>query len=293
MTTIKEISLLSPAKVNLFLRITGTLENGYHSLEMVNAKISLQDILTCRLVDDSGIVLTVSDPSIPSDETNTVYKAARRFLQRTGLLFGVEMDLQKKIPHGAGLGGGSSNAATVLLALNELSGFPLPLEDLMNIGASIGADVPFFMGEGCSFVQGIGELVSPVKIHSSLLENTLYLVLCSPAIHVSTKEAYSLWDQNGMPESSKPEDLLACLQNGNRNDISDCLYNSFESVIYPNYPDLKKAWQTFCSISPTKPLLSGSGSNMFSIHTDVSAAEMVNKEMLAQGYKTQICRLLL
>ena len=289
MTIIKEISLPSYAKVNLFLRINRVLDNGYHALDMVNTKISLHDTITCRLVDDSGIVLKVSDQSIPADETNTAFKAAKRFQQRTELLFGVEIDLHKQIPHGAGLGGGSSNAATVLLALNELSGFPLSLDDLMTIGTTIGADVPFFMGSGCSLVQGIGEKIVPLALHPSLYEQPLSLVLCSPAVHVSTKEAYSLWDQKGTPDSFPPDGLISCLQEGNGKDIPAFLFNSFESVIYPAFPALEVVWKTFCAISPSKPLLSGSGSNMFSIHVDVAEAEIVMNEMLHKGYKTQVC----
>jgi 4-diphosphocytidyl-2-C-methyl-D-erythritol kinase len=286
------VELKSYAKINLFLCITDVLPNGYHRLDMVNARISLHDVILCRIGrSGGGVHLKVDDPSIPDDHTNTAYKAAQRFLEQIRSRNSVEISIQKHIPSGAGLGGGSSNAASVLSALNELFDYPLTTPELMHIGTGIGADVPFFLGKGCSFVQGIGERVMDLIVDSSFCAEPLFLVLCSPDHHVSTQDAYHLWDRKGNRKPVSPAPLLHCLLNGARDELPSCLFNSFESVIYPEYPELKKVYTTFCQVSPTQPLLSGSGSNMFSLHNSEKEAHQVVKKLAKKNYPGKVCQL--
>ncbi|MDX9753253.1 MAG: 4-(cytidine 5'-diphospho)-2-C-methyl-D-erythritol kinase [bacterium] len=289
----KSIKVASYAKVNLYLRITGVLENGYHSLEMVNSKISFSDEIEIQWISSKGITLRVSDPTIPADETNTAYIAAQRFLEQTHIGQGILINLHKKIPHGAGLGGGSSNAASVLFGLNQLFDCPLRNEHLQKIGQGIGADVPFFLADGCSFVQGFGERIAAVPVHRSFKNNPPWLVLCSPSVHVSTKVAYRLWDQKGQPGGLPVTTIIRGLACGETAALSDGLYNSFESVIYPEFPELADLYQRFVNVSPTKPILSGSGSNMFSLHGEKQEADETAQRLLDQGVTAQVCQLLL
>ncbi len=288
----KSITAPSYAKVNLYLDILGLRADGYHELEMINSTISLHDTITCESRQYEGIILKSGNYSLPEDDRNLAYKAAQRFIQQTRSLTGARIFIEKKIPVGAGLGGGSSNAATVLTMLNQLSNCPLSDEGLMYIGAGIGADVPFFIKQGCCYVKGIGEKVIKVFIDHSSIDENPYIVLCSPSENVSTKEAYALWDQSLMKKHSSPRPLLTALMNGHFVDIHRHLFNSFESVIYSDNDTLKHTYQDFCSISPTAPMLSGSGSNLFSIHTCRKEAEKVMSGLQEKGYKASVCELL-
>ncbi len=283
------------AKVNLHLDIVGVQENGYHRLEMVNSRISLYDEVTCILVKSSSqIKLTCSDPSMPTDASNTAYLAAKRFLGQLHSKDGVAIHIEKNIPHGAGLGGGSSDAAAVLHALNELYQLPLKLEQLKAIGLGIGADVPFFLERGCCYVGGVGERVVPVGLHSSLRDKNLSLVLCSPEFHISTREAYRSWDGETEKHKHKsPRKLLEVFIYGNREQITKNLFNAFESVLFSLHPTLAQIYETYGSLSPRGPILTGSGSNLFSLHLTHEEAEDVCQQLNASGHKARCFELLL
>lgn len=282
----------SYAKVNLYLDILSLRADGYHLLEMVNAKISLQDSITIRITDDPGVRLGISDPRLPVGPENTVYRAAEHFITASNFQYGLEISVEKRIPFGAGLGGGSSNAGAVLMALNRLAENPLTLDELVGIGKKIGADVPFFLVEGCCFVGGIGEILEPVTVPKEITEPP-YLVLCSPDVHVSTKAAYGLWDQSNDRRHSSPHPMLQSLKEGRFESLPSELFNSFEAVIYPAFPELDRIYNLYRSISPTKPLLSGSGSNMFSLYGQKEEAVFVADELAKQGLATGVHQLVI
>jgi len=293
---LNSVTLNSHAKVNLFLDILGVLDNGYHTLNMINAKIALHDDVECSLVDEPGIHLKMSDPGIPTDKSNTAYKAAlllQESLSQAGHICpGIKINIEKRIPHGAGLGGGSSNAASVLTGLNQLCGNLLSNEKLMKIGVLIGADVPFFLMDGFAHIGGIGEEIDPVPTPKT--DTTpLWMVLCSPKIHVSTKEAYALWDESADKKHGDSLLLRRALEAGKWAKIPGYLFNSFEAVIYPAYPKLYLTYQDFYTHSPTRPLLSGSGSNMFSLHTSKDIAEEVCENMVRAGNKAAVTSMLI
>lgn len=286
------VTFPSYAKVNLYLDILALREDNYHLLEMVNAKFSLHDSITIHVIDESGLNLSISDSRLPVGPENTVYRAAERFLTATNFEQGLEIYIDKHIPFGAGLGGGSSNAGAVLTALNQLAGNPLTLEDLVGIGKKIGADVPFFLIDGCCFVGGIGEILEPVAIPQGKSEPP-FLVLCSPDVHVSTKVAYGLWDQSTDRRHSSPQPMIQALKEGDFNALPSELFNSFEAVIYPAFPELDRIYSLYCSVSPTKPLLSGSGSNMFSLHDHKEVAVNVADELAKHGLSTGVHQLVI
>ena len=286
------LTLPAYAKVNLFLDILRRRPDGYHDLEMINAKITLQDTVTCTLNDKGEIRVYVNQPGIPCDEKNTAFRAAKQFFASHPTAQGVEITLEKHIPTGAGLGGGSSNAAAVLLALNRLTGETMTRSDLVEIGAGIGADVPFFLYEGACHLHGVGERVEslPVRRHERALP---WVVLLSPRLEISTKTAYALWDA-ASPSAHLPSGaLIAALRQGAWDHIPQGLYNAFESVIYPAFPELQKVYLDFCSLSPTRPLLSGSGSNLFSVTADQESAERLAEALRDAGYAAAAHQLLL
>lgn len=281
----------SYAKVNLFLDILQLRDDGYHDLCMVNSKISLHDAITCTVDEGDGIVLTSNLDDIPLDEKNTAFKAAQRFLDQANLQKKVQIHMEKSVPHGAGLGGGSSNAAVVLQILNELTDGPLSLKQLCEIGVGIGADVPFFLYERACQIYGIGESITELEYETPTMQP--YVVLVSPSVHVPTGKAYGLWDAAENPLHMDVDAIFGCIQQQRFDELHNHLFNSFEPVIYQAFPQIGQVYQDFCEICPTKPLLSGSGSNLFAVLNEESEAERVMAILSKRGYAAQVCRLLL
>ncbi|MCB9476327.1 MAG: 4-(cytidine 5'-diphospho)-2-C-methyl-D-erythritol kinase [Deltaproteobacteria bacterium] len=186
----RSLTLSSPAKVNLRLEVLGRRADGYHELQMVNLPLELADTVELTPID-VGMELTCDDPAVPSDESNLAFRAAlalRDLPSRPGMAprrRGVRIRLTKRIPAAAGLGGGSSNAATVLRGLNDLWGLGLGDEDLAAIGVKLGADVPYFLHNRPTVVRGIGEILEPIAVTARASA-----VLLNPGFGVSTKEVY-------------------------------------------------------------------------------------------------------
>jgi 4-diphosphocytidyl-2-C-methyl-D-erythritol kinase len=184
--------LRAPAKINLSFRIKARRLDGFHEIETMIAPVSLYDQLSIeQLPAGRGIELTCDDPSLPTGHDNLVMKAARLFLDAAQSNAGIAIALQKRIPHGAGLGGGSSDAATTLLGLNQLLGAGLDEQRLAQIAAAIGSDVPFFIFESAAICRGRGELVEPVTS-----VRRMPLLLLKPEFGVATPWAYSRWQQS-------------------------------------------------------------------------------------------------
>jgi len=287
------ITLPSYAKINLFLDILGVREDGYHLLTMVNAKISLHDLLTCTVDRSETIRVSGNHSSVPFGRDNTAYQAADLFFKQTHTKWGCTIFIEKRIPIGAGLGGGSSNAATVLNILNTLAEPPINHELLLEIGAAIGADVPFFLHERCCSVRGIGERVLELYIPNTKKHALPMIVLCSPPVSVSTAKAYALWDQQKKKIHRSPTDLISALSEGRFFEISNHLFNAFEPAVFSAFPEIKQAYDIFTSISPTRPLLSGSGSNLFSVISDPETANEVSDRLRERGYPSSVWELML
>ena len=182
------MKLLAPAKINLSLRILGKRADGFHEIESLMAPISLCDTLELAEAPEPGIAFTCSDPTLPCDDTNLVVRAARRFFETAKRPAAVSIHLQKVIPHGAGLGGGSSDAAATLDGLNRWFGEPLDAATLHRLAAEIGSDVPFFLAKGAAVCRGRGEIVTPTAF-----THRLPLLLVKPDFGVPTPWAYSRW----------------------------------------------------------------------------------------------------
>ncbi len=183
------MQVIAPAKINLSLRVLGRRSDGFHEIETLIAPISLCDEI--EIEQRSGkqeIAFRCDDPSVPKGEDNIVVRAANVFFEETKITSGVSIALKKRIPHGAGLGGGSSDAASTLLALNELFETNLPREALAKMAEMIGSDVPFFIFQSAAVCKGRGELVSPTR-----LREQLSVLLLKPEFGVPTQWAYSRW----------------------------------------------------------------------------------------------------
>jgi len=249
------LKILSPAKVNLHLRVLRKREDNYHDLATLMQKISLYDELEfCP--SDRGIHLQCPGTSLPQNEDNIVFRAAKKLLSHAGCSSGVTITLHKKIPVAAGLGGGSSNAAMTLLALNELFHLKFSNEELRKIGATLGADVPFFLFHGPAWAFGIGD-----RLEAAPDIPSLWFVLVNPGFEVSTKAIYEGLNLGLTKETfhySIPRFLTMA-------DMAAGLCNDLESVTLKIHPSLREIKDLLCSNGAEGALMSGSGPTLFGI----------------------------
>lgn len=256
--------ILSPAKINLFLQVTGRRPDGYHDLVSLMCRVGLYDEIVLRL-SPGALTLWCSDPSLPGDETNLAFRAAKCFFEAAGLKEGCEIRLTKRIPIAAGLGGGSSNAASVLLGLNHLYGSPVPREDLMRIGRTLGADVPFFLFQSPALASGIGD---ELEAFPGLVPGQV-LIVCPP-LHVSTRMVYQ--NLNLQLTNRQKQPTRAHLKKTAFNP-SFHLHNDLEAVTLALYPELVRIKDGLKSQGAIGALMSGSGPSVFAFFPDEDALQ--------------------
>ena len=248
------ISLTAPAKINLSLRILGKRPDGFHELETLMAPIGLADTIEVSHGTGHGITLTCNDPELSTGSDNLCVKAAEAFRIATGLDHGIAITLLKRIPHGAGLGGGSSDAAAVLKGLNELFDEPLVNEELHQIAASLGSDVPFFLTSGPAWCRGRGEILEEV---SALPKRNLLLI--KPPFPVPTAWAYKKYaelKESGKPLTQPEKQFLGDLE----------IVNDLEAPVFHKYL-LLPVMKTWLREKPgvEAGFMTGSGSTMVAV----------------------------
>lgn len=261
------MTLLSPAKINLSLRILGKRPDGFHEIETRLVRLAFGDTVEIEQLGPGTMVdFTCSDATVPADESNLALKALRAFESRAGTQSSWRIHLEKRIPHGAGLGGGSSNAATVLRAANELSGNPLSLPQLLEIAAQIGSDVPcFLLDSPAADGTGRGEIVQPADF-----PHQLHLVLIKPPFPIPTPWAYKKWaDSREVPGVLYAPQLCEW----------GTMVNDLERPVFQKYLLLPALKNWLLEHGETRAaLMSGSGSTMFAItDTAAQAAELAEK----------------
>ncbi len=276
------LSKSSPCKVNLLLNILGRRVDGFHELETLFHPVNLCDELRfTRSV--TGIQLSCSDPALPTDSTNLVHRAATAFLAASEIRDGVQIHLEKKIPMAAGLGGGSGNAATTLLGLNELFDRPLSVEKLGLLAASLGSDVNFFLQNKPALATGRGEKVQSLDEFSALRGRAFLLI--HPGFGISTAWAYQNLARfpaalNGMP--GRAAKLASLLAGDDLAAASREFYNSLEAPALDKYPVLALYQEFLREHGAAAALMSGSGSTTFAIIHGISAAETLREKFLAK-----------
>lgn len=264
---LQRVVLQAPAKINLFLDITGRLENGYHTLDTVMQTVALQDILIVGRRTEPGIRVTCSRPGIPEDSRNLVHRAAAAFADATGAqLTGVHIHIDKSVPPQAGLGGGSADAAAALVGLDTLAGTALGAQRLRELGLILGADIPFLIEGGCARARGIGEQLE------SLVPGLApcHLLIAKPAAGVSTQAAYKAYDQSPDFPHSGIDSILRALRVGDIAATAGQLFNVFELAC----PDARTARikAAMCAYGASGAVLSGSGSAVVGIFADEANA---------------------
>ena len=272
------MQVLAPAKINLSLKVLRRRDDGFHEIETLISPISLADKIDIE-PQSRWIDFSCDDPTLPAGDENLVVRATKAFLEKTKITSGVGIKLQKQIPHGAGLGGGSSDAASVLVALNKLFETKLSGEELAKLGSTIGSDVSFFLFELAAVCRGRGEIVSPTK-----LKKKFSILLLKPAFSVLSGWAYSRWqDSKEIPGISYQR------QNFDGQDF----VNDLERPVFEKFVFLAqlKAWllkQTEVGAA----LMSGSGSTVFAVlrpNADVDLLTKRTREELDREIWTCAC----
>lgn len=268
----------SHCKVNLLLNILGRRADGYHELETVLQPVNFCDELAFE-PGGGRIELSCSDKSLPVNSKNLVFRAAADFLTAAKISGGVKIHLEKKIPLAAGLGGGSGDAATTLLALNELFDRPLAPEKLFEIAAALGSDIPFFLQDRPALAAGRGEEIQPLDNFPAL--NGRAFLLVHPGFGISTPWAYQNLARfskalNG--ETGRAAELISRLQTDDWPAIAGGLYNSLEAPALEKFPVLGLFQEFLRMNGALAALMSGSGSTTFAICENVSGAETLAKK---------------
>jgi 4-diphosphocytidyl-2-C-methyl-D-erythritol kinase len=276
----------SPCKVNLLLNILGKRADGFHELETVMHPVNVFDELTFDRVT-RGFHLTCSDAALPTDASNLVHRAAMLFFQKTEIRDGVRIHLEKKIPMAAGLGGGSGNAATTLLGLNELFGKPLSTQALYNIAASLGSDIPFFLQTKPALATGRGEKIQSLDFFPAMRGAAFLLI--HPGFGISTPWAYQNLARfpsalNGTV--GRAEKLVGALQTADLPAAGAQFYNSLEAPALEKYPLLTLFQEFLRANGAVATLMSGSGSTTFALAQNLSAAEALAGKFKAKFGET-------
>jgi 4-diphosphocytidyl-2-C-methyl-D-erythritol kinase len=263
----------SPCKVNLLLNVLGQRPDGFHELETVLHPVKLFDEMHFER-GGNGIRLTCDEPALPVDSKNLVYRAADAFLKPHNFHTGVRIRLQKKIPLAAGLGGGSGNGATTLLALNELLDQPLSTAKLNELAVALGSDVPFFLQSKPALATGRGEKIQPLDFFPALRDKAFLLI--HPGFGIATTWAYQSLARfpaalNGQP--GRAEKLVTLLQAKDLRAAGGEFYNALEAPAFEKFPVLKLYQEFLRANGALAALMSGSGSTTFAITESVAAAE--------------------
>lgn len=276
-----KITLKAPAKINLFLEITGKRQDGYHNLESIMQTVSLYDELTAEDSEDDCIILECSDKNLPADETNIVYKAAKALKEHFKIDRGAKIFLKKEIPMGAGLGGGSSDAAAALKALTELWGIKAEKRVLERIAAKLGADVPFFLTGGTAFCQGIGDQITPLPDIAKVP-----IILVNPGFGVSTPSVYKKvkFPLTNIIKIHTINKLICDGSFNEKNAFKHC-FNRLEDYVFPSYPEIAEIKSVLTDLGCAS-LMSGSGATVFGIFGSESQSETMNSKLQEYNWTT-------
>ncbi len=280
-----KITLSAPAKINLTLSLTGLRDDGYHLLESVMQTLSLADTVSVEKIP-VGITISCSKKGIPLDEKNLCHKAAKAYFEKAGIQGGVKIDLIKCIPDGAGMGGGSSDAAAVLKAVSAL--YPSSI-DLSSVAEKIGADVPFFLTGGTCLCRGVGEEITPLSFP---IKKSLFCVVVKPKEGLSTPSVYKRFDEGNhafSPSLSQRE--IEIMENGSAKDFFTMMKNDLELPAMTLLPKVGEVKEKLLSLGADAAMMTGSGSAVFALFQKENAARECTDKLIAHGENAYFCTL--
>lgn len=277
------LTLKALAKINLGLDVLGRRENGYHDVRMIMQTIYLYDNVTLTKVCEPGIRLETNLSYLPVDENNIAYKAAKILIDEFDIQEGVDIRLDKHIPVAAGMAGGSSNAAAVLVGMNRLFRLGLSQEELMERGVSLGADVPYCVMRGTALAEGIGEQLSSLPPLPRC-----YVLVAKPGISVSTKMVYETLDAKEIVEHPDIDGILEGLERQDLRKITESMGNVLETVTIEKYPIIETIKKAMKDAGALNAMMSGSGPTVFGIFEDKQTALKAQQKIKQMNVAKQV-----
>jgi len=262
------------AKINLGLDVLGRRENGYHDVRMVMQTIYLYDNVTLNKIEESEIQLKTNLSYLPVDDKNIAYKAAKMLMEEFNIEGGIEIILDKHIPVAAGLAGGSSNAAAVLVGMNRLFKLGLSQQELMDRGVKLGADVPYCVMRGTVLAEGIGEVLTPLTPMPKC-----FVLVAKPSISVSTKIVYEKLDAHDIAEHPNIDGIIEGLDQGDLSKIAAFMGNVLERVTIEDYPIIEEIKNVMKEEGALNAMMSGSGPTVFGIFDDKAMAKQAEQKI--------------
>jgi 4-diphosphocytidyl-2-C-methyl-D-erythritol kinase len=266
---VNSITLSAPAKVNYLLDVIRRRPDGYHDLRMVMQRVDLCDEITVSLTEKPSITVSCDKSSVPGGPGNIAWKAANALLELTNRTLGVEISIVKNIPVAAGLGGGSSDAASVLMGMNEMLELGFSDQRLMEIGVTMGADVPFFIFKKTALAEGIGDALTIMPEMPAA-----WILLVNPGVHVSTSWVYKNLLLTNVGELNKLPDSYQDLR-----DVCSIFANDLESVTIPAFPVIAEIKNAMLQHGALGAMMSGSGPTVFGLYQDKDTAEQAREAL--------------
>lgn len=264
-------------KINIALEVVGKREDGYHLLRMIMQNIDLYDLIELNEKRSNDITIECNKPYVPKDDRNLAYKAARLFMDTYKINRGIHIDIVKNIPVAAGLAGGSTNAAAVLKALNEMFAVGASEQDLMDLGVKLGADIPYCIKGGTCLCEGIGEKISELKSFKDKI-----LVLVKPPFGVSTKDVYGAIDINKIFKKVLVNELIEAIEKDDLLFVAKNMKNHLENVTLRRHPLIIKIKEDMIKMGSIGSMMSGSGPTVFGFFDDMLKAQSCYERMKKQ-----------
>ncbi|NMA82680.1 MAG: 4-(cytidine 5'-diphospho)-2-C-methyl-D-erythritol kinase [Epulopiscium sp.] len=279
----RELYLRARAKINLTLDVTGKREDGYHDVEMIMQTVNLYDELWIQRIYAPTIRLHSNLKWLPRDQRNLAYQAAQLMRDTYGFTDGVYIYLKKRIPVAAGLGGGSSDAAAVLVGLNKLFNLKITQEELMALGLQLGADVPYCILRGTALATGIGE-----KLTALAPMPRCWVVLAKPDIYISTAQVYGNLKLENIKKRPSTQQVIEAIQKGELEEVASGLYNVLETVTGKDYEVIGQIKKFLNKHGSLGSIMSGSGPTVFGIFNDKEKARYAARQLREQNMARQV-----
>lgn len=280
-----QMRLKALAKINLGLDVLRRKEDGYHEVKMIMQTINLHDQIHMKKIEEDEIRIRTNLYYLPNNENNLAYKAAKMLKDEFHLPGGVSINLKKVIPVAAGMAGGSSDAAAVLFGMNKMYNLRLSMQELMDRGVKLGADVPYCIMRGTALAEGIGEKLTKLPAMPKC-----HILIAKPPINVSTKFVYENLHANDMkPEDHPPVDAqVEALKEGNLDKLVTNMGNVLERVTVPEYPVINEIKQLMLDNGALGSMMSGSGPTVFGIFRSYTDAKTAYEKVEQSGLSKQI-----
>lgn len=279
----REIKLKALAKINLGLDVVRKREDGYHEVRMIMQTVRLYDQIKLTMREKPGITMKTNLFYLPANEENLAYKSAKLLMEEFGIKKGLKIDLKKFIPVAAGMAGGSSDAAAVLVGVNRMFQLGLTKKELMKRGVTIGADVPYCIMRGTALAEGIGEKLTPLPSMPSC-----YILIAKPAIHVSTKFVYTNLRANELKEHPDIDGQIQALQKEDLYGLAEKMGNVLETVTIPAYPVIGEIKKAMMSKGAVGAMMSGSGPTVFGLFDDEKKARHAYEKLRGGSLARQV-----